>query len=230
MSTHKQATKKIVDDLLENDAEWRDCLYDYLRKLKSGYFHKETVDSLLQKFERFPYDIYDAYCYAKLHHLLLTEKIASALVYKGATPRGDKEIEYHNFILAKREDSHFFGEFWGGLADDDGYFSWDVPLNFEVKKGSLTDDKIERKSVIIEPRRLPLEVGYTAGSTTILHLFSSGGVARWPYGSEDIFLYILTDESLLGSNILSRALQHKDDVDQTSKLVEEQLRLFDFDE
>src|SRR5690606_39295719 len=50
--------------------------------------------------------------------------------------------------------------------------------------------------VEIVPGLLPLEVGYTDGSRTLLHFAQERGVARWPYGSDTIYLYKVIDDTL----------------------------------
>jgi len=51
-----------------------------------------------------------------------------------------------------------------------------------------------------------LEVGSTLGSRTLLHLRFEGGIARWPYDSEDIYIYVVIDERELAADILGAGL------------------------
>ncbi len=196
ISTHKRAVMEVVDRMMAESQEARECLYEYQQKLHAGLFSQSHVDAILQKWNHSGYDIYDAYAFSRVHSQLCSGSIVSARVDISAMPRGDKEIEYHNSVLNKRESRLFFGEFWGGLADSDGYLTWVKPLEFEVGKCILDDDTIERKSVLIKPRRVPLEVGTTEGSRTIVHLGFDGGLARWPYGSEEIHVYVVIDDSI----------------------------------
>lgn len=198
ISTHKQAVMETVNRLMEESHEWRECLFDYQQKLHAGFFSQSYVDAVLQKWNRSGYDIYDAYAFCHVHRQLCSGSIASVRVGIGAMPRSDKEIEYHNSVLHRQGNCLFFGEFWGGLADSDGYLTWSKPLEFEITKCSFTDDTIERTSVVIEPRRVPLEVGTTEGSRTIVHLAMDGGLARWPYGSEELYVYVVIDKNELG--------------------------------
>lgn len=203
ISTHKRVVMETVHRLMAESREWQECLYDYQQKLNSGWFSQSYVDALLQKWNGSGYDLYDTYAFCHVHRQLCSGSIASTRVGIGAMPRGDKEIEYHNSVLHKEESSLFFGEFWGGLADSDGYLTWSKPLEFEVTKCSLTDDTIERTNVLIKPRRIPLEVGTTEGSRTMVHLGFEGGLARWPYGSDELYVYVVIDKNELAFNQLA---------------------------
>ena len=66
------------------------------------------------------------------------------------------------------------------LADQDGFLSWSTPI--EVEAGSVC--------VTVPPGRVPLEIGSTKPSRTLLHVAMDHGVARWPYASEDIHLFV----------------------------------------
>lgn len=205
-STHKRVIMEVVNRLMAESQEWRECLFHYQQLLHAGAFSQSYVDAVLQKWNSSGYDIYDAYAFCQVHRQLCSGSIASARVGIGATPRGDKEVEYHNSVLHKSENRLFFGEFWGGLADSDGYLSWVKPLEFEVAQCSETDDNIKRTSVVIEPRRVPLEVGTTEGSRTMVHLGFDGGLARWPYGSEELYVYIVIDENESASHKIEALL------------------------
>lgn len=192
-STHAKVLRSIVNKLMA-DPEQISVFSDYLGKLRSGYFDKSYVDRVLQKPPRFSeYDIYDAYAFAQFHFLNSSGKLASATVNIGLEPRDNTQVEYHNDIL--RKGKIFHGKFVGGLADSDGYMTWDKPLEFQTMHASESDDTIDRRGVIIMPRTLPLEVGYTEGSRTLLHLQQGDGLARWPYGSKEITLYVNLDQS-----------------------------------
>jgi hypothetical protein len=43
-------------------------------------------------------------------------------------------VEYHNAILADSPSYTFFGTFYGGLADQDGSFTWKSHVEFNVHR------------------------------------------------------------------------------------------------
>jgi hypothetical protein len=61
-------------------------------------------------------------------------------------------------------------------AEGDGSIKWTTPIP------GIVNIRNGNKQVMLEPDRVPLEIGYTDASTTAFHLIRFGGVARWPYG------------------------------------------------
>jgi len=45
------------------------------------------------------------------------------------------------------------------------------------------------QTVLLEPRRYPLEVGSSAVGTTVLHVLAEGGLARWPYCTSSLYIF-----------------------------------------
>lgn len=194
-SIHFQALHSVVDKLM-GDPDKIYVYSDYLRKMRSGHFDKTYIDNVMQKYSSYgddEYDIYDAYAFAQFHFLMGSGKLASAKVNIGLKPKANDEVEYHNNVL--RKGKIIYGAFVGGLGDSDGHITWDKPLEFQIMHASETDDTIERSALIVSSRQLPLEVGFTDGSRTLLHLYQDHGLARWPYGSKIITLYLNLDQS-----------------------------------
>lgn len=48
----------------------------------------------------------------------------------------------------------------------------------------------------VQPGAVPLEIGTTAASRTLMHLTQGVGVARWPYGDERITLLLRADTGI----------------------------------
>lgn len=82
-------------------------------------------------------------------------------------------------------------------ADDDGTLSWDEPARIERSSGTSfigPCSRVGMKRILmpatIEPWSVPLEIGSSSPSRTLLHLVEEGGAARWPYGADWITLFI----------------------------------------
>lgn len=69
-------------------------------------------------------------------------------------------------------------------ADRDGWFKWNTPivLRSDPREGP-------RQAYLVEARTIPLEIGYSMPSRTLLHIRQARGVARWAYGSTHITLF-----------------------------------------
>jgi hypothetical protein len=197
-SIHEEVLKEKVDRLTTDDPNWRLLLSDVLRRMEDGFYSPDYLDAILQNWWLHHYDIYDAYAFAQVHTQILTGRVATALVNVDATPRGDKEVDYHNAVLADSQSHIFFGTFYGGLADQDGSFAWKSHVEFDVHRYDGAADKVRKpRPISIAPRTVPLEVGYTKGSRTMLHLGLEHGLARWPYGSELITVFVAIDPFIL---------------------------------
>lgn len=83
-------------------------------------------------------------------------------------------------------------------ADSDGEFRWDTPLKISRSTGAHffpSACREETYSLVTYPITreagwAPLEVGDSWPSRTLMHLHQYGAVARWPYGSKLIWLFI----------------------------------------
>lgn len=73
-------------------------------------------------------------------------------------------------------------------ADADGHFAWTAPINVNMYIEGDTPVACE-----MSPRSIPLEIGSTAPSRTLLHVARDLGVARWAYGSEHLLLFLNLD-------------------------------------
>lgn len=207
-SIHEEVLKEKVDRLTTDDPNWRLLLSDVLRRFEDGFYSQDYIDAILQNWWRHRYDIYDAYAFTQVHAQILTGKVAISLVKIGATPRGDKEVDYHNAVLADSPSHMFFGTFYGGLADQDGSFTWKSNVEFTVQRYDGAANKVPKpRPISVAPRTVPLEVGYTKGSRTMLHLGAEHGLARWPYGSESITVFVTIDPFILKLPYSSRRRQ-----------------------
>jgi hypothetical protein len=203
MSYHDILRDSVADQL--TDPETAAFAATCLKQLKSGFWDQSYVDMIFQHFSSRP-DIYDAYYFGTIHGLLCLGRVLIAQIEVGSTPSADSEkaknaaalwevslpylyVDKDNKTLdklplgtmrAKFSPSHGYSG-----SDGDGYFEWLRPLHFSF---SIADGESYRKR--IRKGSVPLEVGYTRVTTTWIHLMQHGGVARWPYGSDKLFVLI----------------------------------------
>lgn len=172
----KIVNKKIVD------ANWCITLSDVLGKLTNGYYEKWYVNMIFQNHERYPLSIYDAYAFSLIHCDICSGKIVLSKIGLGEIPMKDKCIDINNALL-DRLWYPFYGKFWGGTQDSDGY----IDVKEEIEMNSITPDY--GKITSMADGMFPLEVGYTNAGKTMTYLRSNfGRLARWPYDSTDIIL------------------------------------------
>lgn len=137
--------------------------------------------------------------FLKIHALIGAGDIAYTVISTGGSPSQDAAREEN----AKKLD-HTYGPFQAKLnmsqnhADMDGKLVWREPLSIHRPTGEFFYDNQCRdaaQSILYRPATrspgwAPLEVGDSWPSRTLLHLWQFGAVARWPYGSEVIWLFL----------------------------------------
>ena len=172
-----------INKKIAQSEHWKPVLKQYVTKLRSGFWEKDYVNSCFQ-LTHSNTDIYAAYCFAHFHAWIGIGKILMAVIELGLEPSRDSAIAKMNEKLAFLP-KPFTGAFWGGHDDQDGFIKWDESIEF-----GQTDCTGREVIAIIKPRRVPLEVGLTRPDTTIYHILGQGGLARWPYNSEYIYLFV----------------------------------------
>ena len=184
-SVHETACRTVVDDLLnskDGHLLWR-TLRETLERMNTGKYGW-LCDAIGQKLH--PFDIYDAYAFLHVQAAVHSGKVLAAEVLLGQAPAADNEIALNNERLASLWQP-FSANFEGGCGDDDGFFEWSTPI--KVASIVCPDCPATQLQILeLEPSRVPLEVGYTFPSRTVLHLSQYKGLARWPYGKTSIYL------------------------------------------
>lgn len=172
-----------INKKISQSDPWEPVLRQYITKLKSGFWENDYVNSCFQ-LTHGNIDIYAAYCFAHFHAWISVGKILIATVEIGVGPEGDSKVVENNGALAHLPEP-FSGEFVGGPGGPDGYIKWNRII--ELGQIDCTGREI---AAMIKPRSVPLEVGLTRPDTTIYRLLEEDGLARWPYCSESIYLFV----------------------------------------
>lgn len=130
---------------------------------------------------------------AWMHNKLITGELFTIKVRAASAPHMDRFRE-ENMDAVRDLPEPFYAEVdvSQNCADSDGDLWWTEPV-----VGSQTvwpdDDHNEGQSVLIRPFKVPLEVGSTKPSRTSLHIREGRGVARWPYGTDWITIFVAPD-------------------------------------
>ncbi len=177
---NEKAWKDHCLNRIASEVGYLNLLRECARKMNSGDYvagPNDWAKVIVQKWNE-EYDDFDAHCFLDVWSKLQFKEIACIPVGPVHRPKGDKNTEFNNSVISSLP-FPFSGKFIGGTGEDDGCISWSAPLDAGADFAEL-----------IPPCTLPLEVGYTAGWTTLKHLFYEKGVARWPYDSDRIYLLI----------------------------------------
>ena len=164
--------KQSLDETFRKAPSETDVYWEVLHKMNTGFFERSYVDIFVQHAAR-RYDIYDAWVFAQLHAMAASGELKVLRVDVGSEPDADSAIAKNIAALDKLPEP-FHGTFWGGRHDFDGNIRWDCPIEVSGERW--------------EPQTTRLEVGTTKCATTWMHLCGARWLARWPYGSTDVFI------------------------------------------
>lgn len=136
-----------------------------------------------------------AAAFLRVHTGLMSGEFAVSLLEVGEIPVADAAREM-NAERLQRLHPAFSARLSTDQAgaDADGELCWSQPIRAQRSTGKAsteTGDGRTRPEVMpfeIPPGCIPLEVGSTYPSRTLMHLIKHGGVARWPYESTVVAL------------------------------------------
>lgn len=173
--------------------KYSDTYITMQRNLMNKVYPESEVDTIFQGRYTAPSNVM---AFAHIRHHINIGDIARLTIQVGDTPQGDKAVEQNNRILSDISPL-FQAEFLpesGGSAWGDGYLMAKGDAIFERTIAPHVEMKYQKLSKYlvfdIRNQRIPLEVGYTEGHITYLHLLLDGAVARWAYGSSQIVVLI----------------------------------------
>ncbi len=122
---------------------------------------------------------YDGYIMLMLELDLALGQLAMARIHVGQGPAPDKEQDRNETTLRAAMPPGWSVDVGG--YDSDGSIHW----------GDRRPDFVDLMTMS-DPRMHPgaaLEIGTTASHKTLLHLRRRGALARWPYGSEYLWIF-----------------------------------------
>lgn len=179
---------KIVEELFRNDIKLVKNALNCLERIEKNTVDSEFVDAICQKFKKVDFiNIYDAHFINTIETFIKLGKIYYKVIELGDTPSGNNELEENNNKL-KNLPNQFKAEFLpssGRGAENDGYFELlEGTITFEYENGNIDEGRKE-----VGYLHIPLEVGTTESYITYKHIMMRGGVARWPYYSNQIHIF-----------------------------------------
>ncbi len=162
-----------------------------LDELRNGRGPRPYVDAVFQNWEGKATDYDDAFAFGCIDYWVATGRVLVHTVHIGHGPFGDHEQGQNNTILATLP-APYQAEFRGGKGGraGDGRFVWTAPIM--AHRHGTPNTPNDHAEIEVEAGSAILEVGTTAASRTYDWLFNEHRLARWPYGSEWITLFIPT--------------------------------------
>lgn len=184
------------------DPEGAAALRDFRDGLKTGRWSLSYVNAIGQDYRLDPdrWPLAQIYAFMRVHSMLMDGEIAQVQISTDGGPVADE-----NRTENQRRLNDLLGPFvamvdpdQGTDSDGDGHLEWDEPIQVEQSMGVpyidlATGEQSPLLKVATMPSgRVPLEIGTTFPSKTFEHLARFKGLARWPYGSDCIHLFVRT--------------------------------------
>lgn len=170
-----------VHRLLTREAAWGSRLAKTAFGMNEGAVDATLLLALAQSPTIQPYTIYDAYCLQSIQEQIDDGRIVHFAVPIGGRAAANVDRERNQALLSTLPPD-FQGHFHGTSPGEDGYLEW----NAEVVVTTIPT----ARQVRLPANRIPLEVGFTQASTTWGHLLNRTGLARLPYGTDRISVFV----------------------------------------
>jgi hypothetical protein len=197
-TVHEDAALRLVEEW-DSDPEGAAIIPKYAEGLRTGRWCRDYIDAIGQLHRIGPsrWPRHQVAAFVLMHHYLMSGFAAQVEIYVGRTPCPDVERDANASALANlpvpfvaRVDRTQQN------ADQDGWLEWQSPITVNRSLGvayyssSAGDPEPILIRHVIPPGRVPLEVGSTLPSRTYLHTHADCGVARWPYETTWIRLFV----------------------------------------
>jgi hypothetical protein len=198
-TVHQNAAEQAAFDCATTP-EGAAALRDYQDGLKAGRWPASYVAAIGQDPHDNPgrWPLAQIYAFMRVHAMLMDGEIAQVQISTDGGPVADE-----NRTENQRRLDDLLGPFvatvnpnQGTDSDGDGHLEWDEPIQVEQSMGvpyidlATGDEAPLLKVATTPPGRVPLEIGTTFPSKTFEHLTRFKGLARWPYGSDRIHLFV----------------------------------------
>lgn len=196
---YQDAANQVVAKWLQ-DSEKARVLYETTSRLNSNFYDKHYVDFLLQNGnprKRY-YDTTDALPFCILHYHLQKGDIVVCDLPIYREPMSDDSYYENKKILEESlkqlvpvADTSlpvtFNVDVWGGTQDADGILKWSPVLAFSRMN--------QQQAIWLPTTEVSLEIGYQDGTKTLMQIRGQTGLARWPYGSKTVRVFVWHNES-----------------------------------
>ncbi|GHC72270.1 hypothetical protein GCM10007079_05370 [Nocardiopsis terrae] len=181
------------------DPEGQKALINIFEGFMEGRWSQEYIRAIGQDYRLEPrqWPIEQICSFALMHSYLMEGILRSVQIGVGETPSGDRyRVENSDALSNLPRPFRATVDLNQRNGDQDGWLEWDEPIYVERSTGVayfLCPEDVPGPLYLVEkakPGRVPLEIGTTKASRSVLHVIQDAGVARWPYESERIHLFV----------------------------------------
>lgn len=196
-TVHEQMAAKLMDQMLYSPIAAQ-VLAETRQGLRSGRIDGAYRDRIGQTQHRAAYwPPEQAAAFLRVHTGLMSGEFAMALLEVGEVPAGDADRIINANRLARLHPAFAARlDAEQSNAERDGEMCWTAPIRVQRSTGRASSEGTALTPEVavyeVPPGCVPLEIGLTFPSRTLLHLLKHGGVARWPYQSTVVALLLNT--------------------------------------
>lgn len=182
MSISESAGITATHRLLIDEPSWSSLLSVLAEEYDADYCNSALLSAIHEANRDAYFTIYESHAVARVLSAISTKEVAVVLIPVTSSASFNAD-EAGNQLTLGNLPKGFEAVFEGRQADADGLFKW-------------VDDLTGAGVVVPGPGVVPLEVGTTSAWTTWEHITFHGGVARLPYNSSDVFLFVRVNPRL----------------------------------
>ncbi len=154
----------------------------YEEAIRAGFFDdmEEGYQAALGQPHIGGWSIGQVWALATMHSAILLGQVATVRVQTLGKPAADRQRDVNAAVLGDLPTPFVAAlNLQQNGADCDGNIRWTSDIRVTLRPERVGS---------MPPDRVPLEVGTCSASRILMHLISHGGVARWPYESDDIWI------------------------------------------
>ncbi|GAA3155551.1 hypothetical protein ACFQ0X_44150 [Streptomyces rectiviolaceus] len=204
-TTHVRGARAVLDRLLTLEPTAAALVRTRNRLASGGHFTKGLVDAVGQVHHRAPgrWPVHQVAAFLDIHAAIGAGRYAMVQVGVDTMPRPDAEraanaaalVDLPEPFTAQLDQDQ-------NAADEDGMVEWSEAIvvtrstGVPYTAGCAVPESLTIPTAV-QPMQIPLEVGTTLPSRTLLHLEEDGGVARWAYGSTDLYVLLNLQHALV---------------------------------
>lgn len=205
-TSHERGAHAVLDRTLTRESTAAALVRTRHRLASTEHFTPGFVSAVGQMHRVSPghWPVHQVAAFLDIHSAIGAGVYAMVQIEVGATPRPDAERAANAAALDDLPDPFTAALDLGqNAADEDGMLAWTKGIivtrstGIPYTAGCATPESLTIPTYI-PPFRVPLEVGTTMPSRTLLHLEEDGGVARWAYDSTDLYLLVNLEHPLVG--------------------------------
>jgi hypothetical protein len=197
-SLHIDAARRLADEL-DSDPKTAAIIPECIHGIRTGRWNRDYLDAVGQLALGGPskWPRHEVAAFSRLHSHLMTGAVSEVEIEVGVAPFPDAKRDANASVLQHLPPP--FSAYVDRVQcndDQDGWLEWNQPISLTrpvgvayYASGTGHPKPVSMRS-IIPAGEVPLEIGTTLPSRTLLHLGWDRGVARWPYESTCIRLFV----------------------------------------